>query len=189
MYCLKIFCFNPASVPHESRPLLRKGVVTLKFFQQLLKSKASKISNEWLMAFLEEHHLSTKLSFISSRRTGYFLPSILCNISSYERNLSDSISAVISPIYIVPQPSTNDAVNSEVASLSRPGYIPTGLFTRLLTALAGVTYGSTVWKIPVDNCFITNVCRNQFEFVVCDTVHVILSEFSQYIRVGRCSHW
>ena len=162
----KLFCFNPATIPSEMKPFIPKGILTMNFFQELLRSKASKISDDWLMAFLEEHNLCVKINLGSSgRETGYFVPSILTIVSDYEKNLPSE--AGISPVYIVPH----------------SGYVPTGLFTRLLTVLGGVTYGSTIWKIPLEDGFLHSVCRNQFEFVVNDKVHVMLSEFSKYIRV------
>ena len=146
---------------------MRKGILTLDFFQQLLKSKASKISDQWFVAFLEEHHLIMKINLTDDLGgPGYLIPSILQTVPDYEMNLSRAASSV-SPLYLIP----------------RSIYVPTGVFTRLLTALAGVTYGSTVWRIPLDNSFVKQVCRNQFEFIVSNKVHIILSEFSKYIRV------
>ena len=168
----KIFCFNPKSIT-ESEQQVNKGVISLTFFQQLLKSKASRISDEWLVAFLEEHNLCAKIT-LPDGEAGYFLPSILCTETCYESNIPEVPS--ISPVCIVPQ-------SKKGANSSSPNYIPTGVFTRLLTALAGVTFGSTVWKIPLESSKISSVCRNQYEFVVSDFFHVILSEFSQYIRM------
>ena len=161
----KVFSFNPkiTSSSVALTLLMRKGILTFDFFQQLLKSKASNISDEWFIAFLEEHHLIMKIGLsdhMGSR--GYFIPSILQTIP----NLTAAASG-ISPLYLIP------------SSI----YIPTGMFTRLLTALAGVTPGITVWKIPLENCALEQVCRNQFEFIVNDRFHIVLSEYSKYIRV------
>ena len=98
----------------------------------------------------------------------FFLPSLLLIDDKYEDNM-DQIASDISPLYIVPD----------------SGYIATGLFPRLLTALAGVTSkrSSTTWRIPLDDNVLESVCRNQFEFVVNESVHIILSEFAKYIRI------
>lgn len=160
-----IFCLNPAKFPERIKPLLDLGIMTMKFFHTVMKRKAFSIDESWFMAFLEEHHLSIKLIH-PGQDICYFLPSLLKVNPNYERNL-DCMSYDVSPLYIVP----------------KSGYIATGMFTRLLTALAGVTYGSTIWRIPFGNNHLPCVCRNQFEFVVNDSLHTILSEFSKYIRV------
>ena len=159
----KLFCFNPNSLPSDSKPLIKKGIITIDSFRNLLTEKASNIDDSWFMAFLEEHHLSIKV--IGQNDIYYFLPSLLATKSDYYKNFTHFTSE--SSLYIVPQ----------------SGYIATGMFTRLLTALAGVTYGSTVWRIPMIDSFLRDVCRNQFEFVVSESVHVILSEFSKHIRI------
>ena len=161
----KVYCFDPGSIPTELKRLLDKGIMTIDFFISLLKQKASNIDDSWFMSFLEEHHLSVKLIH-SGQDICYFLPSLLPITPSYENNL-DQLSSNHSPLYIVPQ----------------SGYIPTGMFTRLLTALAGVTYGSTVWRIPLEDAHMPHVCRNQFEFVINDSLHLVLSEFSRHIRI------
>ena len=157
------FCL---STPADSKALLDKGLMTTYLFQTLLRQKASDIDDSWFMLFLEEHHLSIQV-FQDKGMCHYFLPSILATRSDYEQNLSCFSSEDISPLYIVPH----------------SGYIATGMFTRLLTALAGVTYGSTVWRIPISDGCLREVCRNQFEFVVNESVHIILSEFSTKIRI------
>ncbi len=162
----KMFCYNPNSLPEVVKPLIEKGIITIDFFQTLLQQKASDIDNSWFVSFLEEHHLSVKV-FPSSYDICYFLPSLLSTKPDYDQNLPRFTSKDISPLYIVPH----------------SGYIATGLFTRLLTALAGVTYGSTVWRIPMNDSYIENVCRNQFEFVVSGSVFIELTEFSKYIRI------
>ena len=171
----KVFCLNPRLVPPEVVDLIQRGLITVDFFRSLLKEKASNIDDSWFIAFLEEHHLITKV-VLPDRGTCYFLPSVLSieptygnSLSQpiYEESLMDRLSLDVSPLFIVPE----------------SGYIPTGMFTRLLTALAGVTYGSTVWRIPFKDRFLPRVCRNQFEFVVNESLHVILSEFSKYIWI------
>ena len=161
----KVYCFDPGSIPPELKDILDKGMMTIDFFICLLKQKASNIDDSWFMSFLEEHHLSVKLIH-PGQDIRYFLPSLLPITPNYENNL-DQLSSHVSPLYIVPQSS----------------YLPTGMFTRLLTALAGVTYGSTVWRIPLEDAHMPHVCRNQFEFVINDSLHLILSEFSRHIRI------
>ncbi len=156
----KLLCINK-NTPSVSQDLLCKGILTFQCFKQLLMSKASNIDDEWVLAFLEDNFLSVQ---VTGQGICYFIPSLLPINPAYK---CDFINSNISPIYIVPQ----------------SGYIPTGMFTRLLTALAGVNYGSTVWKIPMDDAYIGAACRNQFEFVVNDSVHVVLSEFSKFVRV------
>ena len=168
----KVFCFNHRP---ELVDLIRNGWITVDLFRSLLGKKASNIDDSWFIAFLEEHHLTTKIIH-PDRGTCYFLPSVLSieptygnSLSQpiYEERLMDQLSTDVSLLFIVPE----------------SGYIPTGMFTRLLTALAGVTYGSTVWRIPFKDRFLPRVCRNQFEFVVNESLHVILSEFSKYIWI------
>ena len=167
----KVFCFNPSSVLPELADLIERGLITVDLFRSLLRVKASNIDDSWFMAFLEEHHLSTKV-VRPDRSVYYFLPSLLSIEPTYEDSLNHPLSADVSPLFIVPE----------------SGYIPTGMFTRLLTALAGVTYGSTKWRIPFDDRYLISVCRNQFEFVVNDSLHLILSEFSKFIRIDSASY-
>ena len=164
----KVYCFDPGSIPPELKELLDKGMMTIDFFVSLLKQKASNIDDSWFMSFLEEHHLSVKL-INPGQDIRCFLPSLLPITPNYENNLDEN--PHVSPLYIVPQ----------------SGYIPTGMFTRLLAALAGVTNGSTVWRIPLEDAHMPHVCRNQFEFVINDSLHLILSEFSRHIRID-CVH-
>ena len=263
----KVFCLDPELVPPEVVDLIQRGLITDDLFGSLLKEKASNIDDSWFIAFLEEHHLSTKIIH-PDRGTCYFLPSVLSieptygnslnqptygtslnqstyddslnqptygnslNQPTYENSLNqpnyedslnqpslnqptygdslsqpslnqptygDSLSqpSLNQPTYddSLSQPSLNqptyeDSLSHQLSSNVSPlfivpksGYIPTGMFTRLLTALAGVTYGSTVWRIPFNDCFLPRVCRNQFEFVVNESLHVILSEFSKYIWI------
>ena len=172
----KVFCINPELVPPEVVDLIQSGLITDDFFRNLLREKASNIDDSWFIAFLEEHHLSTKI-FHPDRGTCYFLPSLLSIDPTYvSQPVEDSLS----------QPAYKDCLSLDVSPLfivPKSGYIPTGMFTRLLTALAGITYGSTVWRIPFNDCFLPRVCRNKFEFVVNESLHVILSEFSKYIRI------
>ena len=160
----KVYCFDPDSVPPKLKHLLDKGMMTIDFFISLLKQKASNIDDSWFMSFLEEHHLSVKLVH-PGQGICYFLPSLLPTTPDYEDNLDKNPHML--PLYIVPQ----------------SGYLPTGMFTRLLTALAGVTYGSTVRRIPLEDAHMPPVCRNQFKFVINDSLYLILSEFSRHIRI------
>ena len=164
----KVFCFNPSIASADLADLIERGLVTIDLFRSLLREKASNIDDSWFMAFLEEHHLTTRVIH-HDRVIYYFLPSLLTIRPTYDPrdSLSRPLSANVSPLFIVPE----------------SGYIPTGMFTRLLTTLAGVTYGSTVWRIPFNDWYLSSVCRNQFEFVVNDSLHLILSEFSKYIRI------
>ena len=157
----KVFRVNP----ELEVDLVQSGLITVDLFRSILQEKASNIDDSWFIDFLEEHHLSTKVKH-PDRGKCYFFPSLLSIEPAYENSLSHPLSSDVSPLFIVPE----------------SGYIPTGMFTRLLTALAGVTYGSTVWRIPF-NDHLYNVCRNQFEFVVNDSLHLILSESSEYIRI------
>ena len=165
----KVFCFNPSVLTPEQESLVKIGIVTSKFFGVLLKNKACKIDDTWFIAFLEEHHLAVKVLY-SEMGICYFLPSLL-STADYKDKV-DSFDSDISPLYIVPE----------------SGYIATGMFTRLLTALAGVTYGSTIWRIPLADGKLGDVCRNQFEFIVNGSIHVVLSEYSHFIRVD-CIHY
>ncbi len=163
----KLLCLNLDKFP-ANKHILSRGIVTSTYFANLLQRKASKIDDSWFMAFLEENHLSVKV-YIPEMEHCYFLPSLL-PIKAYYVN--DQESSTVSPLYIVPH----------------SGYIATGMFPRLLTALAGVNSkrGSTSWRIPLndpDDAVLREVCRNQFEFLVNDSVHVILSEFAKHIRV------
>ena len=168
----KVFCFKSEYLTPSQETLLDIGILSSEFLNNILKKKASKISNQFFIAFLEEHYLASKV-YYGDNNNGYFLPSLLgINLDYKDRIANDSHS--ISPLYIVPQ----------------SGYIATGLFTRLLTALSRVTYGSTVWKIPLASVKITEVikvCRNQFIFEVSSTskniVYIVLSEYSRYIKV------
>ena len=166
----KIFCLNNEYIPPEEKHLLEKGIITSIFLKKLLLNKASDLDNQWFVDFLEEHHLSSKVYFVEYDFC-YFIPSLLHIHPDYKEKIANIVTANISPLYIVPQ----------------CGYIATGLFTRLLTALSAVTYGNTVWSIPLTNNRTgIKVCRNQFIFEV-KTVLVILSEFSKYIRIDCMS--
>jgi hypothetical protein len=164
----KVFCFDSNSLTPNQKSLLKFGIVTSKFFGVLLKRKACKIDDTWFIGFLEEHYLSARVQ--KGVDVSYFLPSLLSTKPNYKDNLKN-FNSIVSPLYVVPQ----------------SGYIATGMFTRLLTVLAGVTYGSTIWRIPLTDGKLGEVCRNQFEFIVNDSVHIVLSEFSKYIRVD-CVH-
>ena len=162
----RVFCFSPRLISPELVDLIERGMITVDLFRSLLREKASIIDDSWFIAFLEEHQLTNKVIH-PDQGICYFLPSLLSIEPSYEDSLSQPSASDVSPLFIVPQ----------------SGYIPTGMFTRLLTALAGVTYGSTAWRIPFGDCYLFSVCRNQFEFIVNNRLHVILSEFSKYIRI------
>jgi hypothetical protein len=164
----KVFCFDPNSLAPDQKTLVKFGIVTSKFLGVLLKKKPCILDDKWFIDFLEEHYLSAKVQ--QDDGISYFLPSLLSTKPKYKDNLK-KFNSIMSPLYIVPQ----------------SGYIATGMFTRLLTALAGVTYGSTVWRIPLTDGKLGDLCRNQFEFVVNDSVHIVLSEYSKYIRVD-CVH-
>jgi hypothetical protein len=164
----KVFCFDPSSLAPDQRFLLQFGIVTSQFLGVLLKRKACRIDDKWFIDFLKEHYLSAKVQ--QDDGVSYFFPSLLSTKPVYKDNLKN-FNSIMSPLYVVPQ----------------SGYIATGMFTRLLTVLAGVTYGSTVWRIPLTDSRLRDICRNQFEFIVNDSVHVILSEYSRYIRVD-CIH-
>ena len=160
LFCLDVQRFHP------NEKLLNRGIITLTYFESLLRRKASSIDDAWFIAFLEENYLSVKITY-SEKEPCCFLPSLLSVSNDYENNVDQACST---PLYIVPH----------------SGYIATGMFPRLLTALAGVNSkrGSTSWRIPLLNySWLKDVCRNQFEFVVNECVHVILSEFAKYIRV------
>jgi hypothetical protein len=159
----KVFCFDPNSFNPG-----QKFLVTSEFFCALLKRKSCKIDGKWFIDFLEENFLSAEVQ--QDDCICYFLPSLLSTKPNYKDNLKD-FNSIVSPLYIVPQ----------------SGYIATGMFTRLLTALAGVTCGSTAWTIPLTIGKLGDVCRNQFEFLVNDRVHIVLTEYSKYIRVD-CVH-
>ena len=153
----KVFCLDLESIPLEHVSLFMRGIITGSYFNQLLENNASNINNQWFVNFLEEHHLTSKV-----HGNCYFIPSLLCIKSDYKEKAAKIVSD-ISPLYIVPH----------------SGYIATGLFTRLLTALSGV------WKIPLtDEINKVEFCRNQYIFeVYSNKVSVMLSEFSKFIRV------
>ena len=164
-----LFCYDPKSLTTEWGTLTKKGVVPMSLYRCCLEKKGCKIDENWFMDFLEEHHLCIRVCF-PSKEICYFIPSVMPTVDDYERNLKRLNNDDISPLYIVPDPKSK--------------YIATGVFARLLTALAGVTYGNTRWKIPLDSSIqYIQFCRNQFEFIINDCMHVVLSEFSQYIRV------
>ena len=158
----EVFCLDSQSTLLEHELLFVKGVVTSSYFNQLLKNNTSNVSIQWFVDFLEEHHLISKVRF-DKHGICYFIPSLLCIQSDYRKE-AEKIESVISPLFIVPQ----------------SGYIATGLFTRLLTAMSGV------WKIPITDKF--KFCRNQYRFEVSSNnisrnVDVVLTEYSRYIRV------
>ena len=160
----KVFCLDSESIPSELESLFMRGIVTGIYFNKLLKNNASNINNQWFVDFLEEHYLTSKVYF-DDHGICYFIPSLLCIKSDYKEKTTKIVSD-ISPLYIVPQ----------------SGYIATGTFTRLLTAL------SAVWKIPLtDEVNEVGFCRNQYIFEVYSNkvrnVNVILSEFSKFIRI------
>lgn len=154
-----LFCYNPSSLPEDLKCLMNSGIMTVSFFKNLLEQKACSIDDSWFLSFLEEHHLSIKVT-TQREEDCYFFPSLLTVYPEYECNLDD-LKSDVSPLYIVPQ----------------SGYIATGMFTRLLTALAGV------WKVPLQSTHIKLICRNQFEFVLNESIRVVLSELSKSIRV------
>ena len=165
-----LFCYDPKLLKPEWSSLIEKGIMPMSFYTSLLKKKPSKIDDSWFMEFLEEHHLSVKIG----HEICYFVPSILPVPTKDDYGaILEHLDCVVSPLYIVPE--------SE--------YIATGIFTRLLTALAGVIIGNTKWRIPLENskpC--VQYCRNQFKFIVNDCICVILTEFSQFIRVDCISY-
>ena len=155
----KIFCFDPALI--KEHKLFKKGILTCDFFEFAIKTKTSSFDVKWFVAFLEEQHMSVKINF--GRDLCYFIPSLLDTQVDYK-----TTNLLLSPLCIVPH----------------SGYIATGIFPRLLVALAGVTYGSTIWTIPVSGD--VGVCRNQFKFIVNGSIDVVLTEYSNYIQVD-CS--
>jgi energy-coupling factor transporter ATP-binding protein EcfA2 len=152
-----IFCFKSSTIKKEEIVMLKRGIVTKIFFGLLLKKKASNLNVEWFIAFLEEHHLSVEVNYLE-HGVCFFLPSLLNTNPKY-----DGVNSDVAPLYIVPH----------------SGYIATGIFTRLLTALAK----STDWRIPLTGSKIEEVSRNQYEFEVNGSVHVVLSEYSKFIEV------
>ena len=165
-----LFCYDPKTLKEEWKILAKRGIMPMNFYRHLLSKKPSEVDDHWFMEFLEEHHLSFQISFLQ-QEICYFIPSILPTTEKYEDNLK--LFNGKTPLYIVPE----------------SGYIATGMFTRLLTVLAGVTYSHTKWKIPPVSSQCIQVCRNQFEFMINeDSIHLILSEFSQYIRIDCVSN-
>ena len=165
-----LFCCNPHSLSLYEKSLMNVGIMTVNSFRSLLEQKACTIDDSWFMAFLEEHHLSIKVNpLIEESEVCHhlFLPSLLPTQTDYTVNFK-SLKSKVSPLYVVPE----------------SGYIATGMFTRLLTALAGVKS----WKIPMKSCCVESVCRNQFEFVVNNKTYVILSELSKSIRIDCICH-
>ena len=57
----KVFCFNPSIASADLADLIERGLVTIDLFRSLLREKASNIDDSWFMAFLEEHHLTTRV--------------------------------------------------------------------------------------------------------------------------------
>ena len=169
-----LFCYDPRLLKPEWKSLIEKGIMPMSFYTSLLKKKPSKIDDCWFMEFLEEHHLSIKINFPGHDEICYFVPSILPVPKKDDYGtILEHLDSDVSPLYIVPE--------SE--------YVATGVFTRLLTALAGVIIGNTRWRIPLDNnkpCI--QYCRNQFKFIVNECICVILTEFSQFIRVDCVSY-
>ena len=166
-----LFCYDSRSLTPEWSKLSKKGIIPMSFYRYLLDRKPTKIDDHWFMEFLEEHHLSMKVNF-PGEEICYFIPSILPIKEEYGSAL-EQLNGDVSPLYIVPE----------------SGYIATGVFTRLLTALAGVTYGNTRWRIPLNHSKESiESCRNQFEFIINDFMRVILSEFSHHIRVDCVSY-
>ena len=168
-----LFCYDPRLLEPEWKSLVQKGIMPMSFYTSLLKKKPSKIDDCWFMEFLEEHHLSVKIN-LPGHEICYFVPSILPVPQKDDYGaILENLNSDVSPLYIVPE--------SE--------YVATGVFTRLLTALAGVIIGNTRWRIPLDNsepCI--QYCRNQFKFIVNECICVILTEFSQFIRVDCVSY-
>ena len=169
-----LFCYDPRLLKPEWKSLVEKGIIPMSFYTSLLKKKPSKIDDCWFMEFLEEHHLSVKIIFPGHNEICHFVPSMLPVPTKDDYGtILEHLDSDVSPLYIVPE--------SE--------YIATGVFTRLLTALAGVIIGNTRWRIPLDNsepCI--QYCRNQFKFIVNECICVILTEFSQFIRVDCVSY-
>ena len=156
----KIFCFDPALIKeHQMLPF--KGILTCDFFECTVKAKTSSFDVKWFVAFLEEQYMGVKFKF--GHNLCYFIPSLLDMKVDYNKTTTPEVSSLC----IVPD----------------SGYVATGIFPRLLAALAGVTYGSTIWTIPLDD---VGVCRNKFIFVVNDNIDVVLREYSNYIQVD-CS--
>ena len=156
------FSYDPES---KWSKFTRRGMLPMDCYRSLLKGKSSNIDDLWFMEFLEEHHLSIKVNFMEEKNC-YFVPSILPIKDDYT-TIPEQLESCVAPLYIVPE----------------SNYIATGMFTRLLTALAGVTYGNTRWKIPLNGDQHIESCRNQFEFLVNGCIRLVLTEFSQYIRV------
>ena len=158
--------YDSSSLTPEWSMLTKKGIVPMSLYRYLLDKKPNKFDDDWVIEFLEEHHLAVKVDF-PGEEICYFIPSVLPVRKEYGKALKQLNGEDRSPMYIVPE----------------TDYIPTAMFTRLLTALAGVTCGNTRWSIPLDNDKQFTASRNQFEFRINDSVRVILSEFPHYIRV------
>ena len=157
----KIFSFDPAHIK-ERQLLPFKGILACEFFESIIKTKTSSFDVKWFVAFLEEQYMGVK--FKLGHNMCFFIPSLLDMKIDYNKTAKSKLS----PLYIVPH----------------SGYVATGIFPRLLAALAGVTYGSTIWTIPLKDD--VGVCRNKFLFVVNDSIDVVLREYSNYIQVD-CS--
>ena len=157
----KIFCFDPAQI-NEHQLLPFKGILACDFFEFTIKAKTSSFDVKWFVAFLEEHFLGVKFKF--GHNLCYFIPSLLNTKVNYDITMKPEVCSLC----IVPD----------------SGYVATGIFPRLLAALAGVTYGSTIWTIPLK--YDEDVCRNKFIFAVNDSIDVVLREYSNYIQVD-CS--
>ena len=157
----QIFSIDPALIKeHQMLPF--KGILACDFFDFTIKAKTSSFDAKWFVAFLEEQYMGVKFKF--GHNLCYFIPSLLDVKVDYNITMKSKLS----PLCIVPH----------------SGYVATGIFPRLLAALAGVNYGSTIWTIPLkDN---VGVCRNKFIFVVNDNIDVVLREYSNYIQVD-CS--
>ena len=157
----EIFCFDPALIKeHQHLPF--KGILACDFFEFTIKAKTSSFDVKWFVAFLEEQYMGVKFKF--DHNLCYFIPSLLDVKFDHNKTKKPEVSSLC----IVPD----------------SGYVATGIFPRLLAALAGVTYGSTIWTIPSKDE--VGVCRNKFMFVVNGGINVVLREYSNYIQVD-CS--
>lgn len=164
----KIFCYDPNDLTFESVSLAERGMLTIEFFGHLLSSKSCRLDDKWFVDFLDEHHLSIEVTIEEEKLR--FIPSILSIKPNYYENMLYRFE--ISSLYVVP----------------KCHYIATGMFTRLLTVLAGITSGSLTWRIPNEYECSLQPSRNQFEFVVNDCIYVTLSEFAEYLRID-CLHY
>ena len=157
-----------SNFPEEWKTLQSSGVLGCKLGDSLLDSHNTGLPLSWILNFLDDHHLAVPL------QEGYFIPSMLqiLPICPNHLHVQDMTSCTCTNVL-------HDGVVHPIFIVSRSEYIPSGLFPRLMTVLAGISNSNVAFSLPTSRAN----CRNIVTLIINEQFPVVFTEYIDCIRV------